>query len=65
MTTAIFQQLTDKAVSIGPVVLMEGLQLYRPRDVVETSALSIEDKRTILAAWASDLYAIDSRPALR
>jgi hypothetical protein len=65
MDATTVQLLADKAVSIGPVVLMQGLQLQRPSDVVETSALSVDDKRTILAAWASDLYSLDSRPALR
>lgn len=65
MGATIFQQLADRAVSMGPVVLVRGLQLQRPSDVLETSALSVDDKRTILAAWASDLYALNSKPALR
>jgi hypothetical protein len=65
MDATIFQQLADRAVSIGPVVLVRGLQLQRPSDVVETSPLSVDDKRTILAAWASDLYALNLKPALR
>jgi hypothetical protein len=41
------------------------MELQRPIDVVRAPALSVDDKRTILAAWASDFYAIDSMPALR
>jgi hypothetical protein len=35
-----------------------------PRDVLET-ALDADEKRTILASWASDLFAVESRPDLR
>jgi len=35
-----------------------------PRDVLAT-ALDESEKRTILASWASDLFAVDSRPDLR
>jgi hypothetical protein len=37
----------------------------RPGDVVRASGLSVDDKRAILASWASDRYAVESRPALR
>lgn len=37
----------------------------RPDDVVRASGLSADDKRAILASWASDLYAVESRPTLR
>jgi hypothetical protein len=36
-----------------------------PRDVVSDSALTLAEKRAILASWASDASAIASRPALR
>ncbi|MBW9091614.1 hypothetical protein JNB91_27845 [Rhizobium wenxiniae] len=65
MTEAIMQQFVDRAVAMGPVVLMQGMHLERPTDVVEAPSLSIDDKRAILAAWASDLYAVESKPALR
>ncbi len=65
MDATIFQQLADIAVSMGPVVLLRGSRLQRPSDVVETSALLVDDKRTILAAWASDLYALNLKPVLR
>jgi len=65
MENAILQQVVDRAVSMGPAVLMRGMQLRRPIDVVKSRSLSVDDKRAILAAWASDFYAVDSKPALR
>ncbi|SFB50901.1 hypothetical protein SAMN03159496_04473 [Rhizobium sp. NFR07] len=62
---AIIQQFVDGASAIGPIVLMPRMQLGRPTDVLRAPSLSIDDKRAILAAWASDLYAVESKPALR
>jgi hypothetical protein len=59
------QQAADNAMAMGPTVLVQGLQLQRPIDVVRAPALYLDDKRTILAAWASDFYALDSKPAIR
>lgn len=59
------QQAASNAMAMGPAVLLHGMQLRRPIDVVRAPSLSIDDKRTILAAWASDFYAVDSKPALR
>lgn len=59
------QQVVDSAVAMGPTVQMRGMQLRPPIDVVKASSLSIDDKRAVLAAWASDFYAVDSKPALR
>ena len=50
---------------MGPTILLEGMEIARPIDVVDATALKVDEKRTILAAWASDLYTIDSRPAYR
>jgi len=61
----LLQQAASNAAAVGPLVLLQGLQMERPNDVVQARALSVDDKRAILAAWASDLYAVDSRPALR
>ena len=36
-----------------------------PRDVVADAALTLAEKRAILASWASDASAIASCPALR
>lgn len=60
-----FKQIAATAVNIGPEVLASHWSPFRrPMDVVNAPALSVDDKRTILAAWASDFYAIDSRPAI-
>ncbi|MDP9790979.1 hypothetical protein [Agrobacterium tumefaciens] len=61
----LLQQATNNAMAMGPTVLLQGMQLRRPIDVVRAQALSVDDKRAILAAWASDFYAVGSRPALR
>ena len=65
MTYDMLQQAASNAMAMGPTVLVQGMQLKRPIDVVKSPSLSIDDKRAILAAWASDYYAVDSRPALR
>ncbi|RUM95232.1 hypothetical protein EET67_24495 [Pseudaminobacter arsenicus] len=36
-----------------------------PDDVVEDETLDIQEKRAILASWASDACAVESMPALR
>lgn len=59
------QQAANNAMAMGPTVLVQGMQLRRPIDVVGAPALSVDDKRAILAAWASDFYALHSKPALR
>ena len=65
MVNILLQQAVDSAVTMGPSVLMRGLQLRRPIDVVRAASLSLDDKRTVLAGWASNLYAADSQPSLR
>ena len=59
------QRAADQVAAIGPAVLVSGLRLCRPIDVVGAPSLSVDDRRTVLAAWASDLYAVDSQPSLR
>lgn len=59
------QQAAGNAMAMGPAVLVQRMQLKRPVDVVREPSLSVDDKRTILAAWASDFYAVESKPALR
>lgn len=51
------------ALSVGRI-LRRRQRYDHPRDVLAT-ALHIDEKRSILAAWASDLFAVDSRPDLR
>jgi hypothetical protein len=65
MMHEVLQRAANKAMAMGPAVLLQEMQLNRPIDVVRAPALSVDDKRTILAAWASDFYAVDSKPALR
>jgi hypothetical protein len=36
-----------------------------PDDVLNDLALSVAEKRIILSSWASDMYAVESCPALR
>lgn len=59
------QRAADQAATMGPVVLVPGFRLCRPIDVVGAPSLSVDDRRAILAAWASDLYAVGSHPSLR
>lgn len=59
------QRAASNAMTMGPAILLQGMQLQRPIDVVKATALSADDKRTILAAWVSDFYATDSKPAFR
>ena len=59
------QHAADNAMAMGQTVLLQGMQLRQPIDVVIAQTLSVDDKRAILAAWASDFYAVDSKPALR
>jgi hypothetical protein len=42
-----------------------GTVYAHPRDVVSDPALTLAEKRAILASWASDASAIASCPALR
>src|ERR1700729_526851 len=46
-------------------LLHPGTKFEHPRDVVAHPALSLSEKRAILASWASDASAIASCPALR
>ena len=46
-------------------LLHPGTVFNHPRDVVAHSALTLAEKRAILASWASDASAIASCPALR
>ena len=59
----ILQQAASSAMAMGPTVLLGGMQLRRPIELVRAPSLSVDDKRAILAAWASDFYAVKSNPA--
>lgn len=38
---------------------------YSPADVLNDASLSTDEKRVILSSWASDMYVVESHPALR
>lgn len=38
---------------------------HRPEQVVADPSLTVEDKRALLAFWASDIHAVPDAPALR
>jgi len=46
-------------------LLHPGTVFESPRDVLRHAALTLSEKRAILASWASDVSAITSCPALR
>jgi hypothetical protein len=55
---------TDNVFDLN-AVLHPGTVFDHPRDVVADTALSLAEKRAILASWASDAAAVTSNPALR
>lgn len=46
-------------------LLHPGAAFAHPRDVTEDPDLTLNEKRAILASWASDACAVESAPALR
>ena len=46
-------------------LLQPTLHFEHPKDVLRAAHLSQQEKRAILASWASDQYAVASIPALR
>jgi len=59
-TTPAYDNVFDLNALLHPATVFE-----HPRDVVADPALSLSEKRAILASWASDASAIASCPALR
>jgi hypothetical protein len=55
---------TDNILDLN-AILHPGTVFAHPREVVSDPALSLAEKRAILASWASDASAIASCPALR
>ena len=52
--------------AINKSMLLHPARHFRtPADVLAASHLSSDAKRAILASWASDMYAVESRPPLR
>ena len=60
LTTAINDNVFDFQALLHPGTVFE-----HPKDVVAHPDLTLAEKRTILASWASDASAIASCPALR
>jgi hypothetical protein len=46
-------------------ILYPGMHFDHPRDVLAAEQIAKDEKRAILASWASDICAIDSLPSLR
>ncbi len=60
--------LTDQTMQISPVGVSPGLNTFslnHPEQVVRDPTLALEQKREILASWASDRYAVPDKPNLR
>ena len=58
----------DNVVSIAQRACELGRIFWRfsyPHQVVSEPDMSVEEKRAILAAWASDVHAVESFPTLR
>jgi len=45
--------------------LRPGVGFHHPRDVLKDPDLSRDEKRAVLASWASDASAVQDRPELR
>lgn len=56
--------LDDNVIDLDPL-LHPGKVFEHPRDIVSHTALSLSEKRAILALWASDASAISSCTLLR
>lgn len=74
--TAMLQQVVDHSASSPPglpsaylppwgAIDEPGRVFAHPNDVVAARDLSREEKRSLLASWASDVRAIESAPGLR
>jgi hypothetical protein len=60
MTNAKTNVTADRNVRFHPAVHHRS-----PNEVLNDSGLSKPEKRIILSSWASDMFAVESRPALR
>ena len=50
------QQTVECAMAMGPTVLVQGIQVRRPFDVVRAPFLSVDDNRAILAVGAESAH---------
>ena len=57
-------QANRTANNVGPVFYPVS-HYNSPDDVLNDVKLSIDEKRVILSSWASDMYVVESQPALR
>ncbi len=57
---------SNKPFDLDLDALLHPAQAFRhPRDVVADADLTLNEKRAILASWASDACAVEAAPALR
>jgi hypothetical protein len=59
---------SNNVVSIGQRAAKAGRLAWRfndPHQVVSNPNMGLDEKRAILAAWASDVHAVESLPTLR
>ncbi|MEF0943093.1 hypothetical protein [Rhizobium sp. BR 362] len=63
-TNSVSQQAATAAISAGHL-LHPAMHFGHPREVLTNENISKDEKRAILASWASDISAIESIPALR
>src|SRR3569623_1455836 len=54
----------DKVFDLTPI-LQTGTESHHPREMLADQTLTLAEKRSILASWASDAAAVTSCPALR
>jgi hypothetical protein len=58
-------RIEDDDVLSASALLYPARHFSHPRDVINAMDLSVEEKRAVLASWASDAYAVESMPSLR
>ena len=55
----------DRSTNSLNAVFHPASHYHSPEDVLNDAGLSIDEKRVILSSWASDMYVVESQPALR
>jgi len=64
----IMENRSDNVIALGQAVPGFGRTFWSfryPHEVVRDTQLSVDEKRAILSAWASDEHAVESLPTLR
>ncbi len=56
---------TDRAANNVEPIFHPVSHYDSPDDVLNDARLSMDEKRVILSSWASDMYVVESQPALR